>query len=122
MEKVVQIKMQYQYSYTIKYSCSLVIEYFFAFFLKRYLVNVTIFVIRVFIYDLSNIPSTLEVINAVRLASIHNASLRLRCSHNCIFSSPKLNKDIFLNRSHINPPRLVGPFTNTIFAMTTAFH
>ena len=95
MEKVVLIKMQSQYSYTIKYSCSLATEYFLAFFLKRFLVNVTIFVIGIFIYDLSNIPSTLEVINAVRLAFIHNASLRLHCSHNCIYHPQNLTRTFF---------------------------
>ena len=113
MEKVVLIKMQSQYSYTIKYSCSLATEYFHAFFLKRYLVNVTFFVIGIFIYDLSNIPSTLEVINAVRLAFIHNAILRLHCSNNCIYPPQELSR-----KSHINPTRLIGLLTNPIIAIT----
>ena len=113
IEKVVLIKMQHQYSYTIKYLCSLATEYFNVFFLQRYLANVTFFVIWIFIYDLSNIPSTLEVINAVRLAFIHNASLRLHCSHNCIYHPQNLTRTC-----HINPPRLIGPLTNTFITMT----
>ena len=77
--------------------------------------NVTIFLIEVFIYDLSNIPSTIKVIKAGR-PFIHNASLELLCSH-----IQKLNMYIFLSRSQINPLRLIAPFTNTIIAMSTDF-
>lgn len=79
-----------------------------AFFHKRYLVNVTVFVIRILIYYLSNIPSTFvlryyKLINAVRHV-IHTAGLSLCCINSCIFRAKIFFRDIFLDRSAFNSP------------------